>query len=817
MKNISIILILTCFIFTQRIFAQCNIVPISTNSEGFLISGDYRVLPGISNNCNNIVRPLIVVEGFDPFEETIHENIITNANQSQLITDLVAAGFDIITLNFASTKVPLRRNAALLEELIDEINAMPSVTNDLVVMGLSMGGLIAKYTLSDMESRNKAHNARMYISMDSPHGGANVPASLRSLFSQLYNLYIFPPQLLGGIIVGEFITPMFESGQVLNSQAANEMILDNNANVSSFLSQLKTMNMPSSVNLAVANGSHAGQVQATGLGNNYTPGMVMVSADLDTDVDLFNHEVVEAEITARARYAGGATREIYSGTITQADLGKSRVNSSAYDVPLETMSGGFTDLGNVMGNFINQINNPNIQVNFQRFNFVSTYSAFGMDQRNARYLENMGNPSAGQGDRSVYIRTVHDTGFDDVFSESINNEHVTFSPAVSQWLFDKITEVNTDHCATILTQNFPISGPSSINCGQGYQKFSTTNVPGVNYNWRVTSGNWDSYTNANGNEFYIRASGNNTSGNKSVWLDTERICNGVALMAEPVFKEIDLDAGDNGTLSGPTIVCTTNSTFSLNNVPAEATVNWSRSSNLTLVSSNDDGITVSVLNNNVGGSGWVRATINSICGSLDVQKNFWVGKPANILAPDDIEGPECIKRGTTGLFHGLPWPTSVPGATEYEPQIVLGGNSSGFTFWSDINRLYVEVTVAQSVPDGYYVLQILPKNSCGYADGVFAGFDVSGSKFCSTVSIMLYPNPTADELTVEWEEEPVSKSNQNFEYQLTIVSEEDGSIVHDKCHRTIKERINMRAMRAGYYHVRVNYLDEQYSYRILKQ
>jgi|3_EtaG_2_1085321.scaffolds.fasta_scaffold32527_1 pimeloyl-ACP methyl ester carboxylesterase len=297
MKQLIISTIVISLFISFQSYSQCNVIPIITAIEGFQITGDYRVEPGNGNNCNNITNPIIIIESFDPFEESGHDQIFANANQSNLLFDLRLQGFDIITLNFASTKVPLRRNAALLEELIDEINAMPSVQNDLVVMGLSMGGLIAKYTLSDMESRNKAHNTRMYISMDSPHGGANVPASLRALFSQLYNLYIFPPQLVGGIIVGEFITPMFESGQVLNSQAANEMILDNNANVSSFLSQLKAMDMPSSVNLAIANGSHAGQVQATGLGNNYTPGMVMFSANLDSDVELFDHEVLEAQIT----------------------------------------------------------------------------------------------------------------------------------------------------------------------------------------------------------------------------------------------------------------------------------------------------------------------------------------------------------------------------------------------------------------------------------------------------------------------------------------------------------------------------------------
>ena len=42
-----------------------------------------------------------------------------------------------------------------------------------------MGGQIARYALSYMEANNLPHNTRLYVSLDSPHNGANIPIGLQ--------------------------------------------------------------------------------------------------------------------------------------------------------------------------------------------------------------------------------------------------------------------------------------------------------------------------------------------------------------------------------------------------------------------------------------------------------------------------------------------------------------------------------------------------------------------------------------------------------------------------------------------------------------
>jgi len=100
------------------------------------------------------------------------------------------------------------------------------------------------------------------------------------------------------------------------------------------------------------------------------------------------------------------------------------------------------------------------------------------------------------------------------------------------------------------------------------------------------------------------------------------------------------------TITGTSLVCTTYSTFNLNNPPPGSTVTWSRSSNLTLDSSNNTSAAVRAINSTVSGNGWVRATITGDCGSFDVQEDFWVARPATPM----IYGPQTTVTGSLNYY-----------------------------------------------------------------------------------------------------------------------------------------------------------------------
>lgn len=68
-----------------------------------------------------------------------------------------------------------------------------SSTEQNVVLGQSMGGVIARYALADMEQRGLTHDTRLYISHDAPHQGANIPLGIQYFARHLADQFISTP------------------------------------------------------------------------------------------------------------------------------------------------------------------------------------------------------------------------------------------------------------------------------------------------------------------------------------------------------------------------------------------------------------------------------------------------------------------------------------------------------------------------------------------------------------------------------------------------------------------------------------------------
>ena len=89
-------------------------------------------------------------------------------------------GRDLVVLNFDDSTTYLQRNAYLLEEVLAYVEAQRADPGDkLTVIGASMGGLVARYALLDLEARSLQHGVHTYLSFDSPHTGANIPLGVQ--------------------------------------------------------------------------------------------------------------------------------------------------------------------------------------------------------------------------------------------------------------------------------------------------------------------------------------------------------------------------------------------------------------------------------------------------------------------------------------------------------------------------------------------------------------------------------------------------------------------------------------------------------------
>lgn len=260
-------------------------------TQAFVGQGEYELF--LDTTTGVLDKPIFLVDGFDPGDSRnstlIYESLNYGTGQN-LADELRAQGFDIVILNFpvytranTTTVVDggadfIQRNAFILVELINQINAQKVGSEENVVIGPSMGGLISRYALRYMEMNSLDHQTRLYISFDSPHLGANVPIGFQHLFN--YMAY--------GPLGNAQIQPIVDG--LIKSPAARQMLIDhyeghlqagstfefNTASASlvptgspnyrnAFQNELNAMGFPTTVrNVSVSNGAGNGT-------SNYTP------------------------------------------------------------------------------------------------------------------------------------------------------------------------------------------------------------------------------------------------------------------------------------------------------------------------------------------------------------------------------------------------------------------------------------------------------------------------------------------------------------------------------------------------------------------
>ena len=84
------------------------------------------------------------------------------------------------------------------------------------------------------------------------------------------------------------------------------------------------------------------------------------------------------------------------------------------------------------------------------------------------------------------------------------------------------------------------------------------------------------------------------------------------------------------SIEGNNIVCTSGSTYNVDNLPPNTTVSWSSSSNITFPSgSTGSSVSAQASSSTTSGSGWLEATLTTSNGSVTLpRKDVWVGVPS---------------------------------------------------------------------------------------------------------------------------------------------------------------------------------------------
>ena len=199
MKKINLIIFVLLAIVLNS-YSQPFDITATISYNGSYASGEYQIFRSktIDNiTLNHLRKPLVFVEAFDANNKYgINEikDILYSSNSNNLGTQLNNLGYDIVILNFGNGGDYIQKNAFLLVELIKKINQQKPNNEPLVVMGFSMGGLVARYALTYMEQNETTtgvHQTRLYVSYDAPHKGAHVPIGLQALALNFnHNLFV---------------------------------------------------------------------------------------------------------------------------------------------------------------------------------------------------------------------------------------------------------------------------------------------------------------------------------------------------------------------------------------------------------------------------------------------------------------------------------------------------------------------------------------------------------------------------------------------------------------------------------------------------
>ncbi len=121
--------------------------------------------------------PFLVVEGIDA------ENMNLPSLYYQLGLPLFTTGrqrgTDALILNFEDGGADMRLNAGVVQRAVLYLNQIKTGTRRLDVAGLSMGGVVVRYALAQMEVQGTLHNVQRFVSVDAPQRGAWLDASLQ--------------------------------------------------------------------------------------------------------------------------------------------------------------------------------------------------------------------------------------------------------------------------------------------------------------------------------------------------------------------------------------------------------------------------------------------------------------------------------------------------------------------------------------------------------------------------------------------------------------------------------------------------------------
>ncbi len=481
-------------------------------------SASGRVTVELAPGHTQLTKPLIIIEGFDPDDSFDYLDLINDQGPGGLNIRISQPGepfltlnqaiededYDLVFVDYVNSTDFIQRNAFMVEEVIRWVNNQKLGSEKNAVLGMSMGGLVGRYALRDMELNGETHETKLYISHDTPHQGANVPLAAQALVRHLVGEEISIPVFfsLFDINVLDFenaFPELTDALALLQSPAAQQMLVyqlqgtgnnvsvDNTTLHTTFLNEYKNMGYPQQGgirNIAIANGNECG----VPLGFN--PYDVIADVDIDEDISQFDilillvnalavnplkviSTVLSTDTDLRVDFLLRAlpsqqSREIYKGrifiekkilfliTVHEPLIDEERVYSNSNMLALDNANGGifdienFADLPAELEPFVLQ----------QSFGFIPIYSSLDLGRGNATItpsdLTTIYNPLSPPS-------APKDVPFDNFFTNPITSTiHTQFTLNNGEWLVSELADTPEISSCAYVCEGVEIMGNNTL-------------------------------------------------------------------------------------------------------------------------------------------------------------------------------------------------------------------------------------------------------------------------------------------------------------------------------------------------------------------
>jgi hypothetical protein len=173
-----------------------------------------------------VQHPVVIAEGFPGGStwQVLHDLVA----QAGLLDGLREAGYDVVLVGFTDGTRRIQDNAEVVRQVI--ARAHVDTDESMVVGGVSMGGLVTRYALAEMEHEGADHRTAVYLSIDTPHGRGAYTALSAQWFAHSFAA-ISPAiaefgQLIDAVSNQQFMMSWVRNGEALESPLRTEFLAD---------------------------------------------------------------------------------------------------------------------------------------------------------------------------------------------------------------------------------------------------------------------------------------------------------------------------------------------------------------------------------------------------------------------------------------------------------------------------------------------------------------------------------------------------------------------------------------------------------------